>query len=130
MCATYLSANPEELRARSLEKAPAFGENSAQECAGLLTEIVTIAREALDSNRELYVVESLVSFRPTCQDLGGCGGYGCKSEVLPVADNACHGENDECAHGFDCPDDLVCGYDQESRRWACKPLPTRAQSLR
>jgi hypothetical protein len=102
-----------------------YHQNASAECFALLSTIVDMARDARNSEREMYFVGSLAKYEPRCKDLGGCAGYGCDPRD-PFQDGdavLCHAPNDECLSSLDCRSGDNCRYDGSARRFVCRPIP-------
>ncbi|HEX6764912.1 MAG TPA: hypothetical protein VF103_05525 [Polyangiaceae bacterium] len=121
-----LHALAERWDAHSREKAAdiEFGPDSVRECEELLSHLVTVAKDAAQTGRAMYAVQSLPTYRPSCRDLGGCGGYGCDEDTEKV--NTCHSPNDDCIRGLDCSKSERCSYDRALSKWTCRPEAGKA----
>jgi hypothetical protein len=103
-----------------------YHRESGEECLSLLSQLVDVARDALQTGRAMYVVGSLARYKPACESLGGCDGYGCDAAEPAVSDDSttlCHSVQDECLQSMDCGSGAQCSYDAASTRFICRAAP-------
>lgn len=117
--ATRAEAARDEADSPDVKGQRQYGADSERECLDLLTHIVRVAFDAVQSNRRLFLVASLNHASNTCQPLD-CQGFGCgTSPTSTGARTICHGPDDACQSSLDCPNEGTCGYQERTARWEC-----------